>query len=279
MAELLVSTRLEEFAVPPGDPGWFGPGSIAWQVHADLGSMLVGGMAALLLQTLHPLVVQGVADHSTYRDDPFGRLQRTAEFIAATTYGGDELASALVRRVRSVHALVRGTTPDYRQYRAQDPELLGYVHVTEVWCFLAAYQRYAGHPLLTAEKNRYLAEMSVVAERLGAGEVPVTTREVREYFRAVRPDLARSHAARETIGYLLKSPIAGTFLERSAYTTICEAAIDLLPGWARARLGLRRPTAVRIALVRPSAAVLATALRFVVGGSPILEVAQRRAAS
>ena len=113
--------QLSRYREPHGDPGWFGPQSVTWRVHSQLGPMLVGGMSALLLQSLHPLVVQGVADHSNYREDPFGRLQRTADFIAATTYGSSELASASVRRVRAIHARVEGSTPAGTAYRAERP--------------------------------------------------------------------------------------------------------------------------------------------------------------
>ncbi|MHB1987075.1 MAG: oxygenase MpaB family protein [Acidimicrobiales bacterium] len=277
MPELLVRTGLDQYSEPAGDPGWFGPDSVAWQVHADLGSMLVGGLSALLLQTLHPLVMAGVADHSDYRHDPFGRLQRTAEFIAATTYGGNELASSLVRRVRSIHSRVRGVAPDERAYSAADPELLRYVHVTEVWSFLGAHQRYSGRPLLTSEKNRYLAEMSIVGGRLGARDVPVSTDEVRRYLRFMRPELHMTPAARATVRFLTTSPPSGDVMQRYGYTTVCEAAIDLLPSWARRCLGLYRPSAVRLAIVRPSATVLTAFVRFAVGDSPILETSRRRA--
>lgn len=91
--------RLLAFREPAGDPGWFGPSSLAWTVHAELGPMLVGGLSALLLQTLHPLVMQGVADHSNYQEDPFGRLRRTADFLAVTTYGGCGQAAGVVRDI------------------------------------------------------------------------------------------------------------------------------------------------------------------------------------
>ncbi|MGH9304463.1 MAG: oxygenase MpaB family protein, partial [Acidimicrobiales bacterium] len=116
--------RLGSFADPPGDPGWFGPSSIAWKVHAQLGPMLIGGLSSLMLQTLHPLVMRGVADHSGYRKDPFGRFRRTADFIAATTYGSDEMAWRAVHRVRRMHDEVRGCAGDGRPYVASDPDLL-----------------------------------------------------------------------------------------------------------------------------------------------------------
>lgn len=276
---LLVRADPGSYSQPPGDPGWFGPGSVAWQVHADLGPMLVGGLSALFLQSLHPLVMQGVADHSDYRRDPFGRLERTAEFIAATTYGGDRLARQLVGRVRAIHRRVVGVTEEGVSYRADDPALLSYVHVTEVWSFLRAHQRYSAHPLLLEEKNRYLREMSVVARRLGSGPVPVTTAEARQYLRAIRPELRATKAALDTVSFLTATPPAAGAGLRLSYKTLTEAAVDLLPAWARALLGLERPLAYRAGLVRPAAGLLTGALRFVIGPSPVLETARQRTAA
>ncbi len=58
---------------------------------------------------------------------------------------------------------------------------------TEVWSFLAAYQRYHLCPLRGAEAGRYLDEMAVVAERLGAAEVPRSRAQGEVYLDRVRP--------------------------------------------------------------------------------------------
>ncbi len=279
MAELLVRTRPARYLEPAGDPGWFGPESVTWLVHSDLPSMLVGGLSALYLQTLHPLVMQGVEDHSGYRSDPFGRLQRTAEFIAATTYGGDALAWAFVRKVRAIHDKVTGTGPGGRTYRAADPDLLAYVHVTEVWSFLRAHQRYSGHLLVREEKDRYLEEMALVARRLGAAEVPVTTEGVRRYLREMRPELAGSPLARRTVAFIMSPRPGASLLERASHTVMAEAGVDLLPEFARRALGLYRPSPARVGLVRPAGTLFAGALRFVAGSSPLLEAAHARVAS
>lgn len=276
--DVLVMTPPDRYSRPPGDPGWFGPTSVTWQVHADLASMLVGGMSALLLQTLHPLVMQGVADHSNYRHDPHGRLQRTAEFIAGTTFGSDELAWRLVRRVQAVHSRVHGYFGD-QPYDASDPDLVAYVHVTEVWSFLRSYQRYGGHPLLKSEKDRYLDEMSVVGERLGAGPLPRSTEEVRAYLRAIRPQLWPTKEAFEAVDFLIAAPPGASVTRRAANATIWEAAIDLLPPFARRMLGLTRPSFVRLGVVRPSAVALTSLIRFASGDSPTLAAARRRVAA
>jgi uncharacterized protein (DUF2236 family) len=266
---------LSAYAEPQGDPGWFGPDSITWKVHARLGPMLVGGLSALMLQSLHPLVVQGVADHSNYREDPLGRLQRTADFIAKTTYGSDALASGAVQQVRTIHGRIRGTTASGRPYRATDPALLTYVHVTEVWSFLRAYQRYSRHPLLAAEKDRYLSEMSVVARRLGARSVPASLEEVRAYLRELRPQLVRGAETEKVVRFLLR-PAQRSPLERAAHHAIVEAAIDILPSFARRELGFMRPSSVRLLAVRPAATVLCQTLHWTVGEAPMLAMARER---
>jgi uncharacterized protein (DUF2236 family) len=245
-------------------------------VHAELGPMLVGGLSALLLQTLHPLVMQGVTDHSNYRDDPFGRLRRTADFLALTTYGSSERAAEAVRQVVRIHRRVRGVAPDGRPYRASDPELITYVHVTEVWSFLRAYQRYSGRPLLRAEKDLYVRETGVVARRLGARQVPSSVAEVRSYLGAVRDELNAGAAANEAATFL-REPFGRSRLERAAHLVLIEAAVDLLPGFARKELGLVRPGPYRRLAVRPAAAALSGTLHLMLGEPPLLRAARTRA--
>src|ERR1700722_8457426 len=135
--------------------GLFGPGAVAWRVHGDVTSMMVGGVSGLLLQMLHPAVLAGVWDHSNFRSDMHGRLRRTARFIATTTYGSKEDAKAAIARVRAVHNHVRGTLPNGRVYAANDPSLLAWVHVTEATSFLDAWIRYAEPGMLAADQDRY----------------------------------------------------------------------------------------------------------------------------
>ena len=161
----------EQYDDPPGDAGLFGPDSVAWTVHADI-SMLVGGISALMLQALHPLAAAGVVEHSRYRTEPMRRLSRTASFVAATTFGSTQVAEGVIAEVRAVHRRVEGIAPDGRFYSAQDPELLRWVHVAEVSSFLRAHRRYHPFPLRGPDLDRYFAETAIVAEKLGATDVP-----------------------------------------------------------------------------------------------------------
>ena len=223
--------------VSADDPGWFGPGSAVWRVHADVGSMMIGGFSSLLLQTLHPGAMAGVDQHSNWRQDPLGRLRRTANFLGVTTFGTSAEAEGAVALVRRIHGKVEGVRPDGIPYRATDPELLRWVHVAETWQFLRAYQRYSGRPLSRPDRDRYLAEVATVGEALGATDVPRSVRQVTRYLADVRPELAATDAALETVADLLR-PVRDP-VERAAREVIMRAAVGLLPDWARQMLGLR----------------------------------------
>ncbi|HKN48693.1 MAG TPA: oxygenase MpaB family protein, partial [Actinomycetota bacterium] len=186
-----------------GDPGLFGPDSVAWRVHAAP-SMLIGGLRALLVQALHPLAMAGVHQHSDYRDNPWGRLRRTSEYVLATTYGDTATAERAGAVVQAVHRRVTGIDPvTGRTYRADDPELLAWVHNVEVHSFLAAYRRYGGS-LPAAEADQYVREMTSAAELvgLGASDVPATLADLRAYLAGV-DGLAVTPWAKDAMGLVL----------------------------------------------------------------------------
>ena len=150
---------------------------------------LYGGFASLMLQSLHPLAMAGVVQHSDFRTDPVGRLNRTVAYVLATTYGSTEAAEKVIARVRRIHPLVHGVADDGRPYRADDPELLTWVHIAEVRCFLAGYEAFGAPPLTAAERDQYYWETARLARRLGADDVPETAAEVAAYLKRLRPEL------------------------------------------------------------------------------------------
>jgi uncharacterized protein (DUF2236 family) len=210
---------------------WFEPGSPITRVHGDA-SMFIGGLSALLLQSLHPLAMAGVEQHSGYRGDPWGRLARTSKFLAVTTYGTPAEARRQIATVRGVHRRVTGVAPDGRPYAATDPHLLTWVHLCEVDAFLRSYQRYGAAPLTPAEADEYVAQTGRVATALGAVSVPDTVDELGELLDGYRPELAGTPAARATARYLVINPPLPVAL-RPAYLPIAAAAVGLLPRWAR----------------------------------------------
>lgn len=267
--------RLSLYDAPSGDPGLFGPDSMVWRVHADLPGMLMGGIAALMLQTLHPLAMAGVDQFSDYRRDPIARLNRTARFVSVTSYGSTREAEAAIARVRRVHDGIRGTAPDGRPYTAGDPRLLTWVHVAGAACFLRGYEVFAHRGALPgADRDRYFREAATVAERLGATDVPHSAGEVRAYFDAIRPELAVTDAALEAVGFL--QSIDPSPAVRPAVRVLMGGAISLLPRWASDALNLRR-TRLGTALVsRPAAHALGAVLRYATHPSPIVTTAAAR---
>lgn len=265
----------DDYSQPLGDRGFFGPDSVTWQVHSDLPSMLIGGVGALLIQTLHPLAMAGVTDHSNFREDPKRRLAMTARFIAVTTYGGTPLAERAIRGVRKVHERVIGTAPDGRPYSANDPKLLTWVHTAEAASFLRGYQRYSGEPLSDRDCDRYLAEMSVIAARLGADQVPQSVAEVRAYYRAMQPELDAGQQARETVDFLMHDPTAEP-ADQLARSVLIRASIGILPGWAKRKLDLAHSTLAHRAVVTPAAKLISSLIRWIEGPSPLRRQALAR---
>jgi uncharacterized protein (DUF2236 family) len=236
--------------------------SIVRTVHADLPSMLVGGLSSLLLQMLHPLAMAGVAQHSDYRHDPLGRLERTARFVGVTTFGTRHDAEASIARVRSIHERVVGTTSDGVPYRASDPALLTWVHVAEVRSFLAAATTYGPIHLSQADRDDYVAGMAPLAHDLGAPAVPTTEAELDAYLADIRPELAYTPEARDARNFVLRG-VRRWPHEIAGYAVLVSAATGILPSWATRQLRLPLiPLADQLA-VRPAAQVLCGSMRWV----------------
>lgn len=242
------------------EPGWFADDAPIRRVHADA-SMFIGGLRALLFQSLHPLAMAGVAQHSEYRSDPWGRLQRTADFLAATTFGPASEAQRAVDRVHRVHRRVAGTASDGRSYAANDPHLLEWVHIAELDSFLASHDRYGDDPLVGDERDRYVADAAVVARALGVVDPPETESELRARLAAFRPELRGTDEARTAARYLLLQPPL-PLGARAPYAMIAGAAVALMPAWTRLPLRLPwLPVSEAVAL-RPAGEVVTRALRW-----------------
>lgn len=249
-----------DLSQPPGDPGLYGPDSVIWRVHGDFSSMLCGGISALLMQMLHPLALAGVWDHSTFRDDMMGRLRRTSQFIAVTTFGNTADANTLIERVRRIHLKVNGVDACGTPYAASDPALLTWVHVAETSRFLASHLRYKNPQLSLADQDCYYAEAAVVAEALGAEQVPKTVQAVEDYFMAMRPQLRCDARTREVLSLLLSAP-APSWQARPAMKAMMMAGIELLPCWAQAQFGFQF-SAPRRQIIRQRVKLLAAMLRW-----------------
>ncbi len=260
------SAELKERSVPvENDPGLFGPESATWEVHGDA-SMIIGGLRALLLQTMHPPTMAGVADHSNYRSDPLGRLHRTGGFVGATTFGTTDEAEQAIAVVRRVHQRVTGTTPGGVSYAATDPHLLQWVHCTEIDSFLRARERYGANPLSDGAPDRYVDEMALVAEKLGVVEPPRSRADLRSVLESYRPELAIGRQARETVRFLAWPPLP--LAARPAYGLVFAAAVASLPGFSRRMLWLPVAPLAEPLAIRPAATVLMRTLGWALGNHP-----------
>lgn len=243
----------------PG-PRWFADDRPIRRVHADA-SMFVGGLRALLLQSLHPLAMAGVAQHSDYRGDPWGRLQRTSTFLAVTTFGTATDAQRAVDKVRGIHRRVRGRAPDGRDYRADDPHLLEWVHIAEVDSFLQAYQLYGAAPLDQAGRDDYVADTARVAAALGVLDPPRTEADLRTRLAGYRSELSSTEAAREAARFLLITPPL-SLLARAPYGVLAASAVSMLPPWARLPLRLPYLPPLEATAIRLSGRVLVSGIRW-----------------
>jgi uncharacterized protein (DUF2236 family) len=244
-----------------GDRGLFGPDSVAWTVIGHPVA-IIGGLRALIVQSMHPLAMAGVAQHSDYRNRALHRLQRTAAYVTATTFGDTATAHAAAARVKAAHRRVRGIDPVTRRpYSAEDPDTQLWVHCVEWHSFLAVYRAYGGR-LAPEDQDRYLAEGVRAAALLDVPpeRVPASVAEMREYFELVRPQLCISAAAREAIDFVVRPPLTRELLALQVPLRVAaRAAVATVPRHLRALAGIEGPRsldAVTVAAVRPAAAAL-----------------------
>lgn len=222
------------FLTPKGDRGLFGPESIAWKVHADFISMMIGGISSLVLQALHPQALAGVWDHSSFREDLKGRLGRTAFFIAATTYGSQVMANKIIEKVNQIHTKITGLDEFNRPYSATDPHLLAWVHLTETLSFLEAYQNYRSPKLTNQEQDQYFKEMKALGEMLGARNLPDTLKGTQEAIASYIPELYFGDRAKSIIQLLAEFP--SNLQSKPFVKLISRAGFINLPTWAHAKL-------------------------------------------
>ena len=211
--------------------GFFAPDSVTWKIHSDP-SMLVGGIRALLEQALHPGAMSGVAAHSNFREDAWGRLQRTGDYVGTLTFSTKEDAEKLAARVRMIHS----------KLKLDDPHLLLWVHMAMVDAFLDTAIR-SGLKLTAAEVDQYLLEMVKFAELVGIdpANTPKNKSELEDYFRNIQPELEASDDAKRAALFIALPPLPpilrfGTPIA-PLWGGIASLAAAALPRWARKLYG------------------------------------------
>ena len=231
-----------EKPVPASDDALFPPGSVIRRVHGDVTSMMVGGVAALLTQMLHPGALAGVWDHSDVHSDMLGRLRRTARFIATTTHGQRDLALQAIAKVKAIHGQVSGVLRDGTPYRATDPRLLAWVHAAGAINFLDAWRRYAEPAMSRADQDLYFAQSGEIARLLDADPVPRTRAEAERLIHDFQPELRADERSRAFRDLVLKAPPQSP-AAAPVQALLMRAAVDLLPPFAREMHGLGQPLA------------------------------------
>jgi uncharacterized protein (DUF2236 family) len=252
--------RTQEIMDAPGER-WFAEDRPIRLVHGDA-SMFIGGLRALLLQSLHPLAMAGVANYSDYRQDPWGRLQRTADFLAATSFGPADEAEKIINRVKAVHVKVNGTASDGRAYSATDPHLLKWVHIAEIDSFLWTYQKFSRAKLDQTGRDGYIFDAAFVARALGVIDPPETEAQLREMIKSYRPELKSTRESRDATKYLLfKPPLPGA--AKIAYWLLISATVATLPVWTRLPLRLPYLPVFEQIFLRPLGWLMTSAIRWV----------------
>ncbi len=245
---------------------------MAWRLHRHP-AMLVGGLRALMIQALHPLAMAGVANHSNYRQDVWGRFNRSADYVTNTVFGDTATARRAGDKVKAVHRRIRGV--DHvtgLPYAADDPRLLVWVHACLTDSFLAAYRRYVA-PLSEREADRYLAEMVRQAELAAtpAELVPATERRLRAYMAEMRPELQLTEAAAEGMRILLHPPDPPPH-----WPVATRAALAIVPSELRRVYGVSVNPVAALA-VRPLVAIGSRLIPRFSSPPPVLVSARRRA--
>lgn len=265
---------------PPGDAGLIGPGSVSWEVHADLASVSQAGLAAIVLEILHPSVVAGVEQQSDYRRDPFRRARTTLGYVLATTFGNTSAATALIEHVRHMHSFVHGTRPDGVDYDALDPELIAWVHTCIPWMIMRTFER-TNRELSPDERDRYLAEQATIG-RMGGGEgVPASVAELDEFVTRMRPKLCVTAQTRAFLDFLETSPFLDLpgVIQRPVATFAVGAGMSRAPRWARELTGHDRPSALTRRVYEPALQLDARLHRWAFGTPRYVQLACARAAA
>lgn len=257
---------LADTAEYAGDPGLCGPDSVSWRIMGDV-SVFVGAIRALLAQAAHPEAAAGVNEHSRYRQDPMGRLNRTAFYVTSVTYGAMPEVHAAVDMVRTAHQGVAGQSHRGRAYSASMPGLAAWVHNTLIESFLVGYEEF-GPPLSAADADRFVAEQSTVGSMLGASPLPLTAPELKSWVRA-HPEAGPSPGMHAAIEFLRQPPMTGT--QGRGYQMLFQGAVSTLPSELAEVLGVRARPGSRVA-----AAALVRTLRVIMRNSPSRRAAMDR---
>jgi uncharacterized protein (DUF2236 family) len=233
-------TQPEDFMQPAGEPALLPDDSVSWQVFANPVALLVGGIAAVLLELAEPRVRTGVWEHTTFREFPLLRLQRTGYASMMATFGARSRTEAMIRGINTGHARIAGHTPDGAPYRADDVELLTWVHATAMFGFLQAYVACV-RALSAPQCDAFYTENQSLARLYGVASPPASQGDFDALLERMRPQLEPSAIVREFLAIMQAMPLLPGSL-RGLQALFVKAAIHILPQDIRQRLELAELT-------------------------------------
>jgi uncharacterized protein (DUF2236 family) len=236
--------------------------------------MMVGGLSSLMIQALHPRALAAVWDHSNFRQQLKARLGRTALFVAATTYGGVDLAKKHIHRVNGIHAKIRGIDLKGQAYCANEPHLLRWVHLVETISFLNAYQHLSLQPLSASECDRYVVEMNKVGEMLGATNLPVTFSDATHEMSQYEPELVFDQRTRETLQSIESYSVDLT--EKPFFALILSASFDIIPSWLLQKLQKSSDSCLQINARRLALQIASQPVQWMLDEQGVSAVAKKR---
>ncbi len=265
---------MESFAIPAGDPGLLGPESVSWRVHAHFTSMMVGGLSSLMVQALHPRALAAVWDHSDFSTSLKDRLGATAFFVAATTYGGREMAMRSIERVNAIHAQVRGIDLQGQAYVANEPELIRWVHLVEVISFAQAYQHLAPQALSRPELDQYVAEMARIGHLLGAEDLPTNYADTHAALLAFKDQLAYNERTRLILQTIQAYPAQAH--EQPFIQLVLQCAQHILPDWALPWLRVRPASSLEVQLTQTALVLISKPIQWALDQDGVAAVSKKR---
>ncbi len=198
--------------------GLYAPQSLTWQINRHP-IILLGGLRALLMQVAHPLVAQGVAEHSSFQKMPLKRLFRTLDLMLTVTFGDLLQAQQAVDAIGQAHLKVKGVLPQtagpYKQGQAYHAEMLPlkvWVLATLVDTSMRMYDLFV-QPLGLGQRKQYYYESFAMSRMLGIPDEawPCDYDAFEKYMREMEQHgiMAKGTTAKQLGRDIMYPPIAG----------------------------------------------------------------------
>ena len=223
------------------DHGLFGPDSVTWRIMKEP-VIWVAGFRALYLQALHPRVMRGTWQNTSFAKpgEAWGRFVRTAEFVGVRTYGTMAQVDRAARRVRKLHASLTGTDADGTEFRLNEPELLLWVHCGEVASYVDIARR-SGVGVCAADLDAFVDEQrrSAAVVGLDPAAVPASVSALEAYYERIRPSLYACPEAKQALRKSYYPDVPAEFRAlRLMVPPLNTLAFASLPRWARRMYGM-----------------------------------------